>query len=62
MDINTLRGFSTLVVMIAFLGIFVWVYLIKNKSDFDEAANQPFADEAENENAHEVEDATEGLR
>ena len=44
MDINTLRGISTLVVMIAFISICVWVYFIKNKSDFDEAANQPFAD------------------
>lgn len=47
MDINTLRGISTLFVMIAFLGLFVWVYLIKSKSDFDEAANQPFIDEVE---------------
>jgi|SaaInlV_100m_DNA_5_1039725.scaffolds.fasta_scaffold11099_3 cytochrome c oxidase cbb3-type subunit IV len=45
MDINTLRGISTVLVMIAFLGVFVWVYLIKSKGDFDEAANTPFADD-----------------
>lgn len=50
MDINILRGISTLVVMITFIGICVWVYLIKNKSDFDEAANQPFADEPVDQN------------
>lgn len=60
MDINTLRGISTLVVMIAFVGIVVWVYFVKSKSDFDEAANQPFADEAVNEN--EDEDASEDLQ
>lgn len=56
MDINTLRGISTLVVMIAFLGICVWVYLIKKKSDFEEAANQPFADEMPNETQNATED------
>lgn len=45
MDINTLRGISTVFVMLAFLAIFVWVYLIKSKRDYDEAANSPFADE-----------------
>lgn len=53
MDINTLRGISTLFVMIAFAGLFVWVYLIKSKSDFDDAANQPFVEDAENVTATE---------
>lgn len=47
MDINTLRGISTVFVMLAFLAIFVWVYLIKSKSDYDEAANSPFADDSD---------------
>ncbi len=47
MDINTLRGISTIIVMIAFLGLCVWVYLIKNKSDFEDAANQPFVEDDE---------------
>lgn len=62
MDINTLRGLSTLVVMITFIGIFVWVYLIKNKSDFDEAANQPFADDVEKEVADENNDPAGDLK
>lgn len=44
-DINTLRGLSTIFVMIAFLGICFWAYSAKRKSSFDEAANLPFADE-----------------
>lgn len=45
MDINTLRGISTIFVMLAFLSIFVWVYIIRSKKHFDEAANLPFADD-----------------
>ena len=45
MDINTLRGIATVVVMIAFLGICIWAYSNKRKADFKEAANLPFADD-----------------
>jgi cytochrome c oxidase cbb3-type subunit IV len=45
MDINTLRGLSTIFVMIAFIGICLWAYSRSRKSQFDEAANLPFADE-----------------
>jgi cytochrome c oxidase cbb3-type subunit 4 len=45
MDINTLRGIATILVMIAFLGICFWAYSSKRKADFEEAANLPFADE-----------------
>ncbi len=45
MDINDLRGLSTVLVMIAFIGVVVWAYSGKRKKDFDEAANLPFADE-----------------
>lgn len=45
MDINDLRGFSTVLVMIAFIGIFAWAYSGKRKKGFDEAANLPFADD-----------------
>ena len=48
MDINTLRGLSTIFVMIAFLGIVLWAYSRKRKSRFDDAANLPFADEENN--------------
>ena len=47
MDINTLRGLATVVVMVTFLGICVWAFSSKRKRDFDEAANLPFADEGE---------------
>lgn len=47
MDINVLRGIATIVVMVTFLSIFWWAYIYKSKDSFDEAANLPFADEAE---------------
>jgi len=45
MDINTLRGISTLLVMIVFVGICLWAYSKNKKRDFDDAANLPFADD-----------------
>ena len=45
MDINTLRGLSTLLLLIAFLGLVFWAYSGKRKKEFDEAANLPFADD-----------------
>ena len=45
MDINTLRGISTIFVMIAFLGVCWWAFSPKRKKGFEDAANLPFADE-----------------
>ena len=45
MDINDLRGVTTLLVMIAFIGVCIWAYSSKQKKGFDEAANLPFADD-----------------
>jgi cytochrome c oxidase cbb3-type subunit 4 len=45
MDINTLRGLSTILVMIVFVGICLWAYSSSKKDDFDDAANLPFDDE-----------------
>lgn len=45
MDINDLRGLSTLFMLVAFLGLCFWAYSSKRKKTFDEAANLPFADE-----------------
>ncbi len=45
MDINTLRGFATIVVLVTFIAICIWAYSSKRKHDFEEAANLPFADE-----------------
>lgn len=45
MDATDLRGITTLLVMIVFLGICFWAYSKKSKKRFDEAAQLPFADE-----------------
>mgnify|MGYP000149596777 CR=1 FL=1 len=45
MDINDLRGFSTVLVMIAFLGVCWWAFGPSRKKQFEDAANAPFADE-----------------
>jgi cytochrome c oxidase cbb3-type subunit 4 len=42
MDIGTVRGIVTLVVMLAFVGLVVWAYSKRRKADFDEMANLPF--------------------
>lgn len=48
-DINTLRGISTVFVMIGFLGVCFWAYSSKRHEEFGKAAQLPFADEAKNE-------------
>ena len=45
MDINDLRGLSTALLLVAFIGMCIWAYSHKRKADFDEAANLTFADE-----------------
>ncbi|OZB23150.1 cbb3-type cytochrome oxidase subunit 3 [Pseudomonas indoloxydans] len=45
MDIGMIRGIGTAVVFIAFIGVVLWAYSSKRKSNFDEAANLPFADD-----------------
>ncbi|RMF18498.1 MAG: cbb3-type cytochrome c oxidase subunit 3 [Gammaproteobacteria bacterium] len=45
MDINTLRGIITILVIISFTGLVIWAWSKRNKSDFDEAAQLPFADD-----------------
>ncbi len=45
MDINTLRGLSTLLLLVAFIGLVAWVYSGRRKQSYDEAAQLPFADE-----------------
>jgi len=45
MDINDVRGLSTVFVMIAFVGIFWWAFAPSRRKKFDDAANLPFADE-----------------
>ena len=45
MDINDLRAWHTVVLMVVFIGIIFWAYSKRRKKSFDEAANLPFADE-----------------
>ena len=49
MDINDLRGLSTLFLMITFIGMCFWAYSSKRKKTFDEAAQLPFADDELNQ-------------
>ncbi|MDG1064590.1 MAG: cbb3-type cytochrome c oxidase subunit 3 [Luminiphilus sp.] len=44
MDINDLRGLSTLFMLVTFIGLVIWAYGRKQKKPFDDAANLPFAD------------------
>ena len=39
------RSIVTLICMLTFIGIVVWAWSSRRKSDFDEAAMLPFADE-----------------
>ena len=45
MDLVTVRSFFTVLIFAIFIGIWIWAWSSKRKSDFDEAANLPFADE-----------------
>lgn len=45
MDTGTLQGIGTILAMAAFLGICIWAWSSKNRADFDEAAQLPFADD-----------------
>jgi cytochrome c oxidase cbb3-type subunit 4 len=42
MDINTLRILVTIVSLVVFVGIVIWVWRNRNTKDFKEAANLPF--------------------
>ena len=42
MDIGTVRGIITLLLMLAFIGLVVWAYSKRRKADFDEMAQMPF--------------------
>ena len=45
MDIGMIRGLGTLVVMLAFIGLALWVFSPRRKSEFDDATMLPFADD-----------------
>ncbi len=45
MDINLIRGILTAVIFIAFVGICVWAWSSRRKSDFDSCAALPLEDD-----------------
>ena len=52
MDIGTVRGLGTVVVMVAFIGLALWVYSPRRKAEFDDARLLPFADEPQAPHPH----------
>jgi cytochrome c oxidase cbb3-type subunit 4 len=42
MDLGTVRGFITLVLLLAFIGVVFWAYSRRRKKDFDEMSRLPF--------------------
>ena len=49
MSIDDFRAWHTVVLMVAFIGIVIWAYSKKRKKSFDDAANLPFADQAQDQ-------------
>ncbi|RMR99234.1 Cytochrome c oxidase, cbb3-type, subunit IV [Pseudomonas coronafaciens pv. garcae] len=45
MDIGMIRGLGTLVVMVSFIGLMLWVFSPARKAEFDDATLLPFADD-----------------
>jgi len=52
MDVGTIRGIGTLVLLMTFVGLWVWAWRPAQRRRFDEAAMLPFlGDEAGDEQA-----------
>lgn len=45
MDLGTFRGIVTLVLLVAFVGLVVWVYSRRRRPDFERAARLPLEDD-----------------
>ncbi len=45
MDINTIRGVLTIVLIIAFLGLVVWTWSGKRKETFDKLSHMPLEED-----------------
>ena len=58
MDTGTLQGIGTILAMAAFLGICIWAWSSKNRADFDEAAQLPFADDQQEPKQDQSQDKT----
>ena len=50
MSFTFIQSIWTIVIMVTFLGIVVWAFSSKRKSDFDEAARLPFEDDELSDN------------
>ncbi len=42
MDVNILRSITTVLALVAFLGIVFWAWSKRRSADFEQAANLPF--------------------
>jgi cytochrome c oxidase cbb3-type subunit 4 len=42
LDVNVLRSIATVLGLVTFIGLIVWVYARNNAASFDKAANLPF--------------------
>lgn len=51
MDMGTLRGLITLVLLLAFVALVIWLFLIRRRKDFDAAARIPLQEMPARENA-----------
>lgn len=51
MSYDVYGPFMPLIMLITFLGLFIWVLLPQNKKSFDDAANLPFADDEKEPNS-----------
>ncbi len=49
--LNNLRGFSTVLVMIAFAGVCWWAFSPRRKKRFEDAANLPFVEDTDHNQA-----------
>ena len=49
MDINDLRSAVTVISLLLFVGLMIWVYRAPRRQAFDAAAQLPFAGEADHE-------------
>lgn len=52
MDLVTLRSIFTVLIFVAFIGVWIWAWSSKRKQAFDEAANLPFVEDDTDTNTH----------
>ena len=57
MDINDIRGITTLIFLVTFIGIWIWAWSKKRSKSFSEAENLPFSEEEERIHQKTIEEA-----